>query len=402
MNRALIILTLIFSLCLLDGQDKDPALFATDITAQVDHGRIILTWVDSPDLQGEVYRIYRSPRRIITSTIDTAESIGVVSEGIQTFTDSPDEGGDWYYLILAEDDKSSYQIAIPHRNSLARAVTVNQETIDLRNAVAVSRLEAFSDKGKILITFKRDRPDGAVSLYRSTQPFLDEESIGNALLLTVLDKGGQSWIDTPIPGIPYYYAALDRNLISNSLIGNLLDGENSTLEPASIPLTEFLAFPNSQLPIRKAPLPRLNLEEYYQELPPFTLTFPPYRMLPDKTEDKLSLFLNGDMGVTQQERKPTILIEDTLSESSPADDRLKRILGEFFLKDRWNEAQEELLILIGQINGGDLKSRIHFYRGQCFFFLGQYEMAYFEFLLSRKEEYVDASQWMEACLQSIS
>jgi hypothetical protein len=48
-----------------------------------------------------------------------------------------------------------------------------------------------------------------------------------------------------------------------------------------------------------------------------------------------------------------------------------------------------------------LNNRIHFYRGQCFFFMEEYEMAYFEFLLSRKDIYQISNEWMKACLNNI-
>jgi hypothetical protein len=401
MKKVFLIIPFFILLSTLFSQEKNLSLFATDISAVVKGVNVELSWKESKDLTNEIYHIYRSSKRIITASIDSAQLIGTVDELTQSFTDTPPQGGTWYYLVTAEDNENHYTISLPYRNTTGKGVFIDQELIDLADAVKIENLRATRGSGKIHITFDRGLHEGAVSLYRSTKPIADVNSLSKSLLLTVLEGSKHSWLDEPIPGIAYYYAAVDRDLLANTLNKNILYGGNYTTDPVSLPLSDFLENPYALLPVRKIPLPLLDLDNYYKDLPRFNITFPERRSLSTQLDKKLANFLSDSKPTESAVLSPRILEDDETSGSSPIDDQLKKILGEFFLKNRWQKAQEELLNLLDQGEDQFLNNRIHFYRGQCFFFMEEYEMAYFEFLLSRKDIYQISNEWMKACLNNI-
>lgn len=74
---------------------------------------------------------------------------------------------------------------------------------------------------------------------------------------------------------------------------------------------------------------------------------------------------------------------------------LREILEGSFAREDWQRAEEELSAL--SASGGaesELRSRIHFYRGQAFYFLDRPYMAFIAFLIAADHYYLESRTWM--------
>ncbi|MDC7221982.1 MAG: hypothetical protein PQJ59_18780 [Spirochaetales bacterium] len=378
------------------SQDTGGAPFPTGLTIETVGSEVRLSWNDAHGLEGEIYHIYRHNKAITVEGLNQAQLIGSVAENIQAYRDSPLPGRDWYYLVTVEDKRYHYALVIPYANTLVKAIRLNPLDISLANAVHISRLTARPVKEGVAITFTRDRKGRTVSLYRSTSPITTTEQLNRALPLAVLEQ--DSWLDNPIPGISYYYAVVDRELLSYKEDISLLYEGNYTVRPVNLPLTDFLNDPGMAYPVRKAPLPTVQLDRFYQNIPRLELDFPPRVELNAQLSKKLTPFLQEPVIEESEEPKAELLRDEPFQQSSPINDKLKGILGEDLLKNRFDEAEKRLLTMLNEVEDDEISSRIHFYRGQCHYFLGNYETAYLEFLLGRDNFYNESVKWMDFCL----
>jgi len=395
----------VFLLCLLPtllgmlfSLDKGARPFPTDLHYFSEGTTILLQWQDTPDLTGEVYHIYRYSSPIKTENLSKAELVDTVNAGVEEYRDRPSGTADWYYAVTAEDEKGHYPLAIPYINSGTLSVGLDRQAVVRENAVQITSLTARTMGSSILVDFDRNGSSRAISLYRSTSPIATPEQLRQSLLVAVLEGDQHAWQDKPIPGISYYYAALDREILNLEWESKILFKGNYTINPAVIPLSEFLDNPSLALPVRKAPLPLLQLEKYYNELPSLAISFPEKKALTPKLQRRVSAFLSDISQKEVKEILPRILSVDEEEESSALETKLKQILGEYFLKERWDHGQRALLLLLSEGKDPDLTARIHYYRGQCLYFSGNYEMSYLEFLLSRDIYYSESEEWMEILL----
>jgi len=388
-------LTLSFALNSLD-QSSTP--FPSNISAEAGSTSVIITWKDSPSLSGEVYHVYRSNRPLTTENLSDARLIDTVDRGTGEFRDHPPGGQDWYYTVTAEDNRGHYPMGIPFVNATTQPVRIDPKNIIREEAVKVSALNAQPLGDSVVITFQRDRDDRTVSLYRSTSPITTTDQLNQSLLIGVLEGDQHTWKDKPVPGISYYYAALDRDLLTLNEDTRLMEQGNHTLSPVSVSLSQFLDNPSLVFPVRKAPLPTLQLEKYYANLPRLQISFPPEKPLPPKLQKRVDAFLSTMGGEKARELLPRILPEDGEEDASPLEGKLQQILGEYFIKERWEHAERALLLLMQEGDDPEFLARLHYYRGQCYFFQAQYEPAYLEFLLSRESYYSESLLWMEPLL----
>ena len=77
---------------------EGPAI--SHLRAMVETPAITLTWEDSPS-GAPFYVVYRGFKAFSRETMAGAQRLGVVASGIESFTDTPPRGVDWYYLVLA-------------------------------------------------------------------------------------------------------------------------------------------------------------------------------------------------------------------------------------------------------------------------------------------------------------
>ena len=402
MKKAFFLIHLILAIPFLFSQERGTANFPTEISARTAGSEVILSWKDTESLSGEVYHIHRHRVPITRNNLNEASLIDTVQEGVELYRDSPPADVDWYYLITIEDSRSYFPIVIPYANATVRGIKIDKKALSLTEAVTVSHLSARPAEGEIHITFTRNNNLRAVSLYRSTSPITSMDQLKDSLLISVLEGDQHSWSDNPIPGIPYYYAAVDRELLSFGADEALLYTGNHTVDSVGLPLSQFLENPRSALPVRKAPLPTLQLEKYYTGLPPLDVVFPPEQSLSPTLDRKLKAFLSRPDEELPTAVQPQILADEENTEGTTLlESKLKKILGEYFLKNRWDHAERAMLILLDEVEDNTLKERIHFYRGQCFYFQEKYESAYLEFLLSRDGYYQVSNEWMERSLDQL-
>jgi len=215
------------------------APFVSRLRVSVRDPQVRLTWRDSEDVSGP-YLIYRHTEPISNSTITDATFVGSVDGGVQSFIDSPDYVGEYYYAVLAEmEDQVPYPIFIPGRNTTYNAVAIeNTETVPERSAVATAistEVTQIGDQPAIRIVFEADKDDRHMLVYRSTEPFESLDDIRDASMVRETASDSGNVIDMPVPGVAYYYAVADTEAILGGVV-TFIPGENTTAEPTEIPL----------------------------------------------------------------------------------------------------------------------------------------------------------------------
>jgi hypothetical protein len=104
-----------------------------------------------------------------------------------------------------------------------------------------------------------------------------------------------------------------------------------------------------------------------------------------------------------EEPEPEILIDDFAGFSSPEEKKLHNVLSGSFKKREWEKANDELFRILAEYSiSKPLKDRILFYRGECFYFSGNYNSAFLSFLISSDNYYVESSKWMKQIYNKVS
>lgn len=355
-----------------------------------------MTWQDSLDLQGENYLIYRNNEPITESTFKDSVLLAEIDEGIMIFTDRPPGFGDFYYAIICRDSQRVYPIFLPYRNSSAKAVNVAAREFQEENAGLVKNIQTRILDGRISVGFISDQSERRYGIYRSTSPIKDLLELNRSNLLRVLEPGIRQYQDTPIPGISYYYAVVDYELYQNSDKNLLYDG-NWTPSSISLPLTEYMGSSYRRTDLRRAPLPEIRLERFFAELPEVDFQIPSEKEIDPMLTEKINLFLNLEEA-SDQVMEPVILAFERGDRTIPQENKLKDIIENDFSAKKWAEAEDALLLLLQDNGGREFNMRINFYRGQCNFFLKNYEEAYMDFSLSARAYPRESRIWQEKIL----
>ena len=239
----IVILLLLCALPVFAQDDADAtevfAPFVSRLRVSVRDPQVRLTWRDAEDVSGP-YLIYRHTEPITDRTISDATFVGSVEDGVQSFIDTPDYVGSYYYAVLAEmEDQVPYPIYISGRNTTYNAVTIeNTETVPERSAVATSISAEVTELGNqpaIRILFEADKDDRHMIVYRSTEPFDSLDDVQDAAMVRETASDSGSVIDMPVPGVAYYYAVADTEAILGGAV-TFVAGANTTAEPIEIPL----------------------------------------------------------------------------------------------------------------------------------------------------------------------
>ena len=376
------------------------APFASRLKLSVKDNTVKITWSDSSDITGG-YRVYRSQKKIDETGFAEAAQIGIVNSGVGYFIDTVPVTGEYYYAVLAEESDTLYRVFLPFRNTSSAPLAVRALSVE-EMAVNISDIHAETKDDSVIITFTPSRSDREIYIFRSSAPLLSAEDFSSATHITTLESAFRAYVDYPVPGIDYFYAAVDRALFEK---GNpvLTEGGNSTKTAVSLPLGSIrTGLPAVSLSERTAPLPTLRIltsletGERYKSADDSVL---PRRVALNPATSKALAGMLSDLGL--EEEKPLqaeILSADLAVDTAGEDYTLKQVLTASFGSRRWAESITLLSNFLSVPRSDEITGRTHFYLGQCLFFTGEYRKAVLEFLAADSVDYEAVTPWIERAL----
>ena len=380
----------------LPAQDLDADLhspFVSHLDAKANKGEVILMWRDAPNLEGVVYEILRSGAEIRSDNLEDAEKVAVVAPGIETFTDRPPEGKAWWYAIVAVEGGVRYGMIIPWRNATGVPVAAADGTREAEGAANVHALTAELEGQSVRLDYVADREEASVTVFRSPRPFDEPAEIDHAVAVGTRVGSSGTLTDTPIPGVRWYYAAVDDSLFRSG------DPRWMASAAFSNPVLPALADEGTRASaMRPAPLPRLRITRSFEDgrpIPEIDGELPDRARLAPSVISALAEIIGPIQGELWIEPVPIVLDVDR----GYSDDRLQGILLDIlngsFERREWEVADSELFALSAS-NGidGAMKARIQFYRGQCQYFRGDLQSAFLSFLYASDLYYPESRKWM--------
>ncbi|MFP4112783.1 MAG: hypothetical protein ACOC2Y_01025 [Spirochaetota bacterium] len=396
------------------------APFVSRLRLSIRDPQIRITWEDATDIVTS-YRVYRATEQITIENLPNAELVATVSAGVEAYIDIPPEPNEYYYAVLAERSSGApYRAVIPGRNASFRAIEVVNVATEIERAAEIGDIGAalVSAQGQtaIEVTATSDRDGRTIIFYRSTDPITSVDDLEQATVVREAPSGAPRIVDLPVPGVQYYYAALDTGLLLSG-DATVTPGMNATRRPTEIPLAATADAPNGSAdatppealpeiataapPLgtsgRGIPLPYLQIED--DLLTGLTLgdpriIIPNAQPMSAETEAVVAAMLQRIGRSEQRAPGATILPDDRIPEPEGAEYTLRTILDGPFRRMAWESALEQLENYFTLPLTAELEARAHFYRAQIYYFMGEERRAILELLLARDHYYVEVEEWL--------
>jgi hypothetical protein len=405
----------------LSAQQSEGGVFAPFVSRlrlAINDPQVRITWDPAPGVVSS-YLVYRSQEEITTETLDQAELIGQVSAETGSYLDIPLERGSYHYAVLVEAaDGRPIRFVIPGRNASIRPVEVAELASELERSAVIRAIEAtVADARTVELTISADRGGRTLALYRSTTPILSINDLRTATLFREVASELRSAEDFPVPGVQYYYAAVDTARILAEEV-ELEAGRNTTAAPVLLPLTvaaaddastaapartentqpgESPAFEPISTAVRALPLPFLQLQT---RLSTDEQLRNPRFFLGDRvrvgreTEGAIRTLLDLSTAQSAVPTGPRLLEIDTIENPSGANYTLQTILQGPFARMAWEEALIQLNNFLSLPLTEELRARAHYYRAQLYYQLHDSRQALLEFLLARDRYYPESEAWI--------
>ena len=399
MKRLVVVcLSLIVASQLYAQSDKLAAPYVSSIRTSVEGSYVKLLWQDS-DLAGATYIVYRSTSEITSSTFTSAQKLAEVPAGQQSYVDQPPTGSSFYYAVLVKDkDGLLHQLFIPFRNITTSAVTAARQE-DSGYAV-IADLKARLNGEQVDLSFTSSMAGHDLLVYRSTSPIRTPQDLAVAVTVGDISSSENAYTDTPVPGIPYYYAVIDSVTLRDGNIA-MKAGANSTVTPAEVPLPGAAADAITYAPKRPRPLPFLTLSSDLQTgaaLPPSAAaSAPATAALTPAAQTAVSSLLGTLPAPVQPDLAVSVLDpEKGVAVATGEESSLKAIVDGPLLQRKWSDAQTLLLDFLNIKRSSAVEDRARFYLGQTYYFQGDMRRAFLEFLIAEEGLYKQVQPWMNA------
>ena len=380
----------------------------TDIQVESRNNLIRLSWVDSPDARGQVF-IFRSARPF-TGTVPANIRPVAVRYGQQYYVDDTDDLDNIHYFVAVSDTSGRrYDIILPRINSISTNFAQTEsvtppisETVTAREPAlpanqterspvqGISNLTAIQDRERVIITFDTSARQRNAILYRSMQSLTKPQDLLNAVIV----RSGviSPFIDSPVPGVSWYYAVIYEDEISSGHMG-IRPGVNTTAVPVKITAPETY-----ERTLRPIPLPVLTLrntmpEGFLTEIPEKTpLSSESVRMLRGtQMPPKLPIVY----------KSPRVFAVDLESPSGGEESALFQIITEHFVKFDWENASVGLQHYLSLPRSREIEARARFYLGQALYYSQKYREALMQFLSFRNHHPAEANSWIDAVLTAM-
>ena len=357
------------------------------INTEVNGNEIVITWKDAAVSKPDVYRVLRSPVPVNFSDSGRPGEplhLAFVKSGIETFTDSPPAGREWWYAVVpvqTADEGSAGMPLIRWRNVTGRPVSVNKAVPGNRKPAEERRLTA------------RTAGDN-LTVIRSPGEITDPAALDRAVTINTqaVSSASGDIIDPPPPEMPWYHDAADRKLFDSN-DPRLLSGAVFSPPVTVSPIKES----REPATIRPFPLPRLRISQGFTDGEPITAIDGelPYRHALSEEAARVTAELIGAGAAAEEQPEALILEVDRGFSNHRRQRKLREILDDSFADEDWERTESELFSLSASNDiESELRSRIHFYRGQAFYFLNQPYRAFIAFLTAADHYYFESRTWM--------
>ena len=394
-----IIIFLLLPSCISFADNYVFAPFISRLKAVEDNSAIKLTWKDSGDAKG-TYLIYRHTEKISRNNFSDAFLVSEVNTGVENYTDTAMAGTDFYYsVILKTAENKQYDIFIPYRNVTSYPVSISEIRKIDDNLTYITYLRVTEKEDSLYLTFRSSNPDRNAAVLRSHTPIFTTDDLKKSDLLSVISSGRESYSDFPVAGIPCYYTVVDAELLKSYNM-DIIPFENTTLTPSEIKITDkVITVFKKSIPLRPEPLPAVNLDiniETGRKISSAYEKFFPEIKLGKNTENLVRNILENE---PKPEKPEPVIINSEDFYSQRENIQLTVILSRYFFKEDWKNLELKLKDFIRNNRQNSLNKRASFYLGQCYFYQGNYNKSFMEFLTSSDSYYPESRKWMDNILQ---
>ena len=401
-KRTVFPVLLFLTLALIPTSAQSPTIFSpfpSSLRAKESGEGVRLTWRDSPDVF-ETYHIFRHTTEIDEASFTAAREVGTVPPGTATFTDYPTVQDEYYYAVLIEDPAGGlYELFIPFRNKTVVGIPVSGAATEAELAAEVLDLNAVTADDAVRLTFETDKTNRSLTIYRHTRPIGDVDALLEASRIGMIESDIQAFTDFPIPGIQYYYGIFDTKLMQTGTF-HFAPGENITVVPVKIAAEAGRpGLKPVRLSYRTPPLPRIMLKRGIESgellVESLALTSPDRRELSPQTARTIADLIDSLPPRDYPSLEPEILPQHVNGSLEGAAYTLALILKEQFTKGEYKAAADSLesFLSIRREEAVDIAAR--YYLGQAYYFEGEYQKAFFEFLRSEERFYPEAQAWID-------
>jgi len=418
-----------------------PAVFAPFVTrlqGEVKNNLIRLSWTDSPDIRGPVF-IYRSSLPFDTgNTVTTANAVEV-PYGVQFYVDEIESPAAVYYFAAASDETGRrYDMPIAFTNTIAvrpppgaavpestspapvspvQAPSLSQAAPTATAPVSppaalpsalpaaktgdskqgVSSLQALAQGDKVIITFTGPEGKSPV-LYRGTRPITSTQDLLGAII--VQTKISSPFTDYPAPLIPYYYAVIAEEDITQGSV-EIRAGLNATSTPVQVSAAGSPGTDTSGREIRAMPLPQISAQA----------VVPGAGTASDEASRRMEISPQAAQALSDVParpspdpalKRPRVFAGDLEAPPGGGEEyALSMIVKGSFMGKNWEAARDELAKFIALPRKSEVNARAKFYLGQCYYYLKQYREGLFEFLAIQDRYPAEAMEWIQASLDAM-
>ncbi|OQY35474.1 MAG: hypothetical protein B6241_00815 [Spirochaetaceae bacterium 4572_59] len=399
-NTKFLILLLILNFLQLNAEEPSLgekemsfAPFASRFKAEAKGSSILLSWRDARNLENPRYHIYYSEEPINRVSFEKTVPLITLSSGKEQYIYEPEDGKERYFLILAEEKGQLFDVFIPYRNMTMSPTAAILHVVEEEKASLISGLKVFPDLQNMTISGKSSRPERQVILFRSTEKMKVRADLAKAARVCTLTGNNLYWKDQIVPGIPFYYALVDRDLFDSGSDAILYEGSVS-LESVLIELNEWNPQKAHvfQFSTRHIPLPVLNITrdiEKGKALPGPVLPESPVE-LSSETALKLAELKFGKSLHSVMWMEAEILPADKGETINPAIQGIPLLLENQDWESVIKRTDRELLDPCEK----ETEARLHYYRAQARYFKGDLEYAFMDFLSSRELYYSESDVWI--------
>lgn len=368
---------------------------------------IVLTWTDSPDIR-HGYRLYRHSQPPNQENYSQARLLAEVASGVEQYSYTATDDSPYYYFILGlSDNGGEYQLFLPLRNVTlipVRAVLESPPELSPQTVrILINGLEAVRQNDYIRLSFVSDYGSGRNVIYRSVKPILGTQDLLDSVAIAVVDSSEQSYLDYPIPGIPYYYAVVPEFVLRAGQIG-LVSGRNTTSQAVSVPAGLYRSGLPAPMPLsRSMPLPFLVLNRSIRDDGRLSVPERGSSQTFSVTVERSIQDLLAVAGTDFQHPRPARLIFSQDRQASGAGENflLSQIVLNEFSSGDYAAAITKLNLLLSVPRSAALYARASFYRGQAYAFTGQWQEAFFDFLKAQDHHYTESRAWIDYLLDRL-
>jgi len=397
------------------------APFVSRLELEQRNNFIRLSWVDSQDVQGAVH-IYRSSTPFEGSVIRPELKIAQVPYGTQSFINEIDDASQsdltMHYLIIASDVNGRlFNFPIEYINTgsiripafapvptAAERPRTNPPPHVAEAPSGGSSLRVYAEGDSVIVSFVQGRGASDVMLYRSTRPIRRTQDLLQAII--VKTRIASPFIDSPVAGIPYYYAVVSEEDFLRGTV-SIIPGRNATERAVELAAGGIL--PREHL--RPIPLPLLSTEGRGEDAA-FALAARSRDSLTQKSAGEVQRTVRSSPSSARNTgadlpygaepafgppQAPRVFARDLESTYHDRDDfALAWIVNGTFAAQNWDLARRDLLGFLSQNRNPLAVARARFYLGQTYYFMNRPREGLFEFFAIRDIFPAETIEWVRA------